>query len=111
MAGKTGLHRDARGLEVTNLADEHDVRVLTKNGAQRSRERETLRVDHLNLGNAGDLVLHRVFDRDDVDLAGGGRRKTRASSVAIALSVVQPAATTLDHRPAGGCDFRKSSWA
>ena len=57
---------DDRGLPVSDLTDEHDVGVGTQDRTQRDREREAgLRVD-LHLVDAGQAVLDRVLDRDDV---------------------------------------------
>ena len=38
VTGESSLHRDARGFLVANLADHDDVRVLTQNAPQRTRE-------------------------------------------------------------------------
>ena len=66
VTGERGLDRDDRGLAVADLTDEHDVGVGTQDRPQRRREREPgLRVD-LHLVDAGQPVLDRVLDRDDV---------------------------------------------
>ena len=70
VAGERGLDRDLRGLEVADLADHDHVGVLAQDRAQRLGEREVdLRVD-LRLADAGQLVLDRVLDRQDVGGAG-----------------------------------------
>src|SRR5690606_32077274 len=65
-----GLDRDLRGLEVSNLADHDDVRVLAQERAQRGGEREPdLRVDVL-LVHAREVDLGRVLGRRDVAIPG-----------------------------------------
>src|SRR5882757_1188942 len=60
------LHSDLRGLEVTDLTDHDDVRVLTQDGAQSAGEGHlNLRV-HLRLPDAVDVVLDRILDGHDV---------------------------------------------
>src|SRR5882757_6607550 len=60
------LHSDLRGLEVTDLTDHDDVRVLTQNGTQSAGEGHlNLRV-HLRLPDAVDVVLDRILDGHDV---------------------------------------------
>ena len=81
VTGERGLDRDLRGLVVADLADQHDVRVAAQDRAQRGGERQPgLRV-HLHLVDAGQPVLHRVLDRDDVDLG-------LATMFSVAYSVV-----------------------
>ena len=58
-----------RGLLVADFADEHDVRVLPENRSQGARERQLDLVVDLRLVDAGNLILDRVFDRDDVGAA------------------------------------------
>ena len=53
VAGERGLDRDLRGLEVTNLTDHDDVRVLAQEGAERGREVQADLVVHLHLVDAG----------------------------------------------------------
>src|SRR5699024_3551793 len=69
--GEGCLDGDLRGLVVTDLTEQHDVRVGAQDGAQRAGERQAgLRV-HLDLVDAGQAVLDRVLDGDDVDLRLG----------------------------------------
>ncbi len=66
MPGQRRLHRDLRGLQVADLADHDDVRVLPQDRAQQGGEvQPDLRLD-LDLVDARELVLDRVLDRDDL---------------------------------------------
>ena len=66
MAGQRGLDRDLRSLDIADLADEDDVRVLTQDGAQPARKGETdARID-LDLADPRQLDFDGVFDGDDV---------------------------------------------
>ena len=71
MAGEGRLHRVGGGLQVADLADHDDVRVLAEDVAQDGGE------GHLDLRLHRDLVellvhhLHRVLHGDDVLLRGG----------------------------------------
>ncbi len=86
VARQGGLHRDVRRLAVTDFADEHDVRVLTQDGAEDAREGEALGDVDVALVDALEFVFDRVLGRDDVDvrlvevLQAGikGRRLARA---------------------------------
>ena len=70
--GLGGLDRDRDGLEVAQLADQHDVGILAQRRAQRVLERVGVRA-HLALVDQALLVrvheLDRILDRDDVILA------------------------------------------
>ena len=66
VAGLRGLHRDLRGLRVADLADQDDVGILPQDRAQRARERQLDLLVDLRLVDAGDLILDRILDRDDV---------------------------------------------
>ena len=68
VAGERRLHGDARGLEVADLADHDDVRVLAHDRAQRVGEVEPDLRLHLDLVDAVDLVFDRVLDGDDLDV-------------------------------------------
>ena len=46
----------------------HDVRVLTQDGAQGVGKRQALLFIDLNLRDAGEYVLDRVFDGHDIDV-------------------------------------------
>ena len=66
VTGERGLDGDLRGLVVADLTDEHDVGVGAQDRAQRGGEGQPgLGVD-LHLVDAGEPVLDRVLDRDDV---------------------------------------------
>ena len=66
VAGQGRLDGDLRGLEVTNLADEDDVRVLPQERTQRAREVEPDVVVHLDLIDSEQVVLDRILGRGDV---------------------------------------------
>ena len=70
MARDPGLDRGRGGLEVTDLAHQHDVRVLAQDRSQRLGEGEPLGLAHLDLRDACDLILDRILDRDDVHPSG-----------------------------------------
>ena len=66
MSGQRRLDRHVGRLEVADLADKDDVRVLADNAAQARSEREAdLRPD-LYLADPGHLVFNGIFDGDDV---------------------------------------------
>ena len=66
VAGERRLDRVLGRFQVANFADQHDVGVVTQNRPQRGGERQPdLRVD-LDLVDAFELVLDRVFGRDDL---------------------------------------------
>src|ERR1051325_9458596 len=54
-----------RRFEVANFADHDDVRILAKNMAQAHRKRQSDITAHRNLIDAFELVLDRLFDRDN----------------------------------------------
>ena len=68
MSREAGLHRGGRGLEVPDLAHQHDVRILSQHRTERLGEGEPLGLVDLDLGDPRDVVLDRVLDGDDVDL-------------------------------------------
>ena len=66
MAGEAGLHGDLGRLEVADLADHHDVRILAQDCAQAAGERHRdLGVD-LGLADAVDEILDGILDGHDV---------------------------------------------
>ena len=66
VAGERGLDRDLGGLEVADLADHDDVRVLPQERAQRGREVQADLVVHLHLVDAVQVVLDRILGGADV---------------------------------------------
>ena len=82
VARERRLDRDLRRLEVADLADHEDVRVLPEEGAQRHREVEPDLVVHLHLVDAVQVVLDRILGGADVvrDLVELARAPSRASS-------------------------------
>ncbi len=66
MAGQGGMHGDMGGLGIAHLADHDHVGVMAKEGAQRGCEGEPNRRLHLRLVNPMDLILHRIFNRQDL---------------------------------------------
>ena len=66
VAGQRRLDGDLRGLEVADLADHDDVGVLPQDRAQRVGEGEADLRLHLDLVDAGQLVLDRVLDGEDL---------------------------------------------
>ena len=68
VAGEGGLHGDARGLDVTDLADEDHVGVLAQDRLQPAGERDLGDLVDLDLVDRGEHVLDRVLDRHDVAL-------------------------------------------
>src|SRR5215475_1441982 len=85
VAGERGVDGDLRGLLVADFADHDLVRVVAQNAAQAPRECQPFLLIDLNLRDAAQLVLDRVFDRDDLILVVAdfvergvqGRRLTR----------------------------------
>src|SRR5205814_291310 len=80
--GERRLHGDLRGFLVADFADENHVWVVAQNRAQAARERQPGLFRNLNLVHALELILHRVFDGDDladgvVDLVERGVERGR----------------------------------
>ncbi len=71
VTGQGGLDGDLRGLVVTDLTQQHHIRVASQNGAKRTRERQAGFRIHLHLVDALHSILDGVFDGDDVDLGAG----------------------------------------
>src|SRR5690606_606833 len=68
VTGEGRLDRDLGRLLVADLTEQDHVRVGTQDRAQRRGAGEAGLDVHLHLVDAGDAVLDRVLDRDDVDL-------------------------------------------
>ena len=86
MAGERGLHRDLRGLEVADLADHDDVRVLAQEGAQGRGEVEADLLVHLHLVDARQVELDRVLGGGEVlrGLVQIGERRVERGGLARA---------------------------
>src|SRR5260370_41765402 len=70
VAGERRLYGDLRCLLIANLADHDLIWVVAQNGTQSAGKREALFLVHRNLGDAANLVLHRIFNRDDLVFVG-----------------------------------------
>ena len=70
MPGERSLHRNLCRFGVANLTHHHPVGVVTKDGAQATREGETLFFVNRNLHHPLQLILHRIFDGDDLVAPG-----------------------------------------
>ena len=64
MARNSSTNGNGARLSVANLTDGNDIRVLTQDGAQSCRKRHAGLFVDLALADAGDVVLHRVLQRD-----------------------------------------------
>ena len=69
VAGERRLDGDLGRLRVADLAHHDLVRVVAQDRAQAAREGEPLLLVHRDLQHAGQLVLDRVLDGDDLVLA------------------------------------------
>ena len=69
VAGQCRLHRDLCRFRIADFADHDLIRVVAQNRAQAAREGEALFFIHRNLQHAGQLILDRVFDGDDLVVA------------------------------------------
>ena len=125
------LDRDLGRLQVADFADHDDVRVLAQDMAQARGEGQADLGPHLDLVDAGHLVLDRVLDREDalvdgVDgvqpgverggLAGAGRPGDQHDAVglvdqllraALVLVVVACPACPARCMPLGACSRRR----
>ena len=68
VAGHGGPHGNLGGLTVPDFAHGDDIRVLAEDGAEDVGEGQAGLVVDLDLTDAADVVLHRVLQRDQVDL-------------------------------------------
>src|SRR5207237_10582903 len=64
--GRRRLHRELHGFESADFADHDDVGVLPQDRAQQAGEIEPDLRLYLDLVDAGQLVLDRVFDGYDI---------------------------------------------
>ena len=84
LSGERAVDGDLGSLLVADVADHDLIRVVAQNGAQPAREGQPLFLVDRNLGDALDLILHRIFDGDDLvfvvlDLA---QRRIKGSGLA-----------------------------
>src|SRR5207249_7521480 len=84
MARESRLNSDLRCFLVANLANHDLVRIVTQNRTQSTREGQTFLLVDRDLSNAMQLILNRVFNRDDFiffvsDFVQGGIKRRRLS--------------------------------
>ena len=70
MAGHGRANGDVRRFDVANLADHHDVRILSQNVPQAFGKGEIDLRLHVDLRNARQPIFHRFFDGNDTPLHG-----------------------------------------
>ena len=68
MARERSLDGNARRLEISDLADHDDVRILTEERPERGRERHSDFRSHEHLIDSEQVVLDWIFRRHDVDV-------------------------------------------
>ena len=66
VAGERGLNGVLGRFQIADFADQHDVRVVPQDAAQRVAERQADLGVHLNLVDPFELILDRVFGGDDL---------------------------------------------
>jgi len=66
MAGHRGCHRDFGGLVITDLADHHDVWVLSQHGPQRVCETQSGPPINLDLVRARQSILDWILQGHNV---------------------------------------------
>jgi hypothetical protein len=86
VARERGLDGDAAGLEVADLAEHDDVRVLPQERLERGRERHADLVAHLHLVDAEEVVLDGILGGHDVrvDRVDLGQRRVERGRLARA---------------------------
>ncbi len=62
MTGQGSLNRDLGRLKVTHFTNHHNIGILTEEGAQGVTESHPYRFMHRHLHDSLDVVLHRVFN-------------------------------------------------
>ena len=67
MTRQRGLHGDPAGLEVPDLTDHDDVRILPEESSESGSEGHPDLGAHLHLVDAVQVVLDRIFGRHDID--------------------------------------------
>ncbi len=68
MTGERCIDRDGRCFQVANFTEHDHVRRLPQNRAQRHRKGQSHTLTDLDLIDARQQVLHRVFHRDDLTI-------------------------------------------
>ena len=66
MTSDSGTNRDTSCLFVPNFPQENDVRVLTQDTSQTTREGQSSFIIYLNLVDPFQSVLNRIFNSDDI---------------------------------------------
>ena len=66
MPGQRRLDRNLRGFNITNFADHYHIRILAQNCAQATRKAHVHFGVDLGLTNAVNVVLDRIFDRQNI---------------------------------------------
>ena len=86
VAGERRLHGDLGRFRVADLADHDLVRVVAQDGSQPAREGQPFLLVDRDLHDAIELIFHRVFDGDDLVLAGVqlGKRGVERGGLAAA---------------------------
>src|SRR5436309_14661684 len=84
MARESRLNSDLRCFFVANFADHDLVQIVTQNRTKNTREGQTFLLVDRDLSNAMQLILNRVFNRDDFiffvsDFVQGGIKRRRLS--------------------------------
>src|SRR5687768_1328796 len=70
VAGELSIDGDFRRFEVADFADQNDVRVLTQERSQGGGKIQTDLLFHLDLVDAHEIELNRVFGSHDVCVDG-----------------------------------------
>ena len=84
--GQGGLHGDASGLDVANLADEDHVGVLAQDGPESGGEGQTRLFVGLNLIDLWEDVFHRIFDGHHVSARVADFRERRVQRRRLAAA-------------------------
>src|SRR5438105_4813507 len=86
MSGQRRFDRDLRRLEVADLTDQNDVRVLPEERSQRGGEVQSDRLFHLHLIDAGQIEFDRIFGGHDVDFGRIHFRQRRVKRIRLAAA-------------------------
>ena len=65
--GQGGLNGDLGSLQVTDLAQQDDIGILTDNSPEPSCKGQTDLAVDLHLADTGDLVFYGVLNSDDIN--------------------------------------------